>query len=417
MDLAVIAKVAYLKAIAPPKLETLKHEARWKRRHLIQDWYIFLSQPSGWDNPPRMLKVENITAKDMKKEEKGHAHLVYTKLAKMLPPRLWGPSHFFIQYSLPGAPYAVSVNLNDGAELANTFLKFANIEMDTYLRFGPAMVLRCYETSWLIEKSPRVVLNFRHKVAIIRYLTSAYMSEKITVQELDSAMVLTKAQLQRRLHDTLSPDEQKEHDYLLLKKTKAKSLEKQFMEGTLSMTDFAELKYPELAAHALHHKKTFPLPEKASQCIVCGTGGAYIRCRECHYRVCNTCAETCMSKAPLLFHTTYCIGVGNIHAPLRPPLPPLALNVPEERSTKFLRAKKKLKFTNILGRQETISKGSSGMLANTLSKTSTNNVVLENSASGVEHTVHSAVKDKKKKKKKKVVKMADTSGTIEVGSG
>ncbi|KAG5192109.1 hypothetical protein JKP88DRAFT_5777 [Tribonema minus] len=137
------------------------------------------------------------------------------------------------------------------------------------------------------------------------------MAGDVTLEGMSELMEMGLADLTRNLHALLPPNEQTLHAYLLERRArKPPSAEALYSKGAITIDEYAEHKFPELAALRRERAAAYPLPEAPRACVVCVAPTALLRCRECPSRVCAECAVSACCQAPLLFHEMYCLRFG-----------------------------------------------------------------------------------------------------------
>ena len=119
---------------------------------------------------------------------------------------------------------------------------------------------------------------------------------------------------------TTVPHEFADHKYLTKQREKSKkgsrTPEERYDQGTITLEEFEDLKFPDLKLKRERLHASYPLPEPLDKCVICSVPAvAAISCLECDHKACAACvyreftAHEC--KRPfLLLHSIFCCKRG-----------------------------------------------------------------------------------------------------------
>lgn len=230
--------------------------------------------------------------------------VVYKKLQEVCPGRLFPSSHYYLEYRLPGAPFAMRVNLGEPGEARRLYRELDKLPPKQLARLaedpkldGLKLVPRAVGAPVFdlepedLVRVPGGVLNTG--AAQTAFLADLYLAGRISAQQFDEVMHQPCSEMRESVLTVIPAREQPKHEYLLQRaKVKKEVLpEDKYHLGQITLEEYAGLKRPDLAAARAAQARAWPLAERTSVCVVCGADRATVRCLECDNRACVACVR------------------------------------------------------------------------------------------------------------------------------
>ena len=222
---------------------------------------------------------------------------IFNYLKSLRPQEIFHPIEMYaLKWQPPRSRYIVITPLNDPQLQENLLIQLHNmlprerkLILFSFAPINPSVNL-------FAEKvHPASLVSYRTNDKVLNKLCDQYMEGKLSLSELQNVLTTKPDVWKLTMYNLLPADEQEYHRYLTVveKQPNMKDIEKLYYDDSITLQEFADLKFPERKKQKDIESLTYPRPYVFEQCIVCGVEDkATITCQNCTNMVCTDCITT-----------------------------------------------------------------------------------------------------------------------------